>query len=262
MKTWKQFALGLVAAGLIVAGAALTVPILRPSAEGAPSRPTVVAHKVGVQSATRSGLPVDAAQGPQRRLLARSGEALAATARPAPPRPRTEAVAGRRDLVQVVIGSPTPAGQRDDVRVLIGGLLRVPTRAVAPEPVPPPDGERAQRAGPTPARTAFGTPAVELPELLNRPQVARALRRMYPAELRRAPVGGTSVVRVRIGEDGRAGRRYIAATSGNLLLDRAAYNAAGMLRFAPARFEGGSVRSEVDVPIEFRLEADSLVANR
>ncbi len=142
------------------------------------------------------------------------------------------------------------------VAVVIGPMLRVPTRAVAPEPVPPPDPFAAALAKELitgPARTAFGTPVVTLPELANRPEVTRALRRMYPSELRRAGAAGTSVIRLRIDEDGRVIRRYVVATCGNVLLDRAAISSASLMRFVPARFEGKAVRSEVDIPVTFAV---------
>ncbi len=142
------------------------------------------------------------------------------------------------------------------VAVVIGPMLRVPTRAVAPEPVPPPDPFAAALAKELitgPARTAFGTPVVTLPELANRPEVTRALRRMYPSELRRAGAAGTSVIRLRIDEDGRVIRRFVVATCGNVLLDRAATSSASLMRFVPARFEGKAVRSEVDIPVTFAV---------
>ncbi len=158
------------------------------------------------------------------------------------------------DSVPAAPARKAPPPPLPQVVVVIGPMLRVPTRAVAPEPVPPPDTAAASLAEEQlkqPPRTAFGTPTVSLPELANRPQVTRRLRQMYPPELRRAGVAGTAVVRLRIDEAGQVIRRYVVATSGNALLDRVALSSAPLMHFVPARLEGRSVRSEVDIPITF-----------
>ncbi len=149
----------------------------------------------------------------------------------------------------------------DSIRVQIGAILRVPTMGIAPEPVPLSDSARAfvRASDTTPRlrRTAFGTPAVEPPRIINRTDATRLLRRIYPEELRAAPVAGTTVLRMRITEDGEVEHRYVTATSGNMLLDQAALAAVKTLRFSPARFAGQRVGADVEIPIVFRVRAGS-----
>ncbi|WP_206413263.1 energy transducer TonB, partial [Lysobacter enzymogenes] len=73
-----------------------------------------------------------------------------------------------------------------------------------------------------------------------------------PAAALRRGEGGTVVLRVNVGADGRADEVAVARRSGSRELDRAAMVAVRDWRFKPATRNGREVASVVEQPVEFR----------
>lgn len=99
-------------------------------------------------------------------------------------------------------------------------------------------------------RTA-GTQAIEP---LSPPRVLKQLDPLYPAADRRAEHEGTVVVRVLIGEDGRAQQVEVAGSSGYPGLDAAAVASVQRWTFAPARNGGGPVAGWASVKVRFQID--------
>lgn len=91
-----------------------------------------------------------------------------------------------------------------------------------------------------------------MPDLLNRVEVQRALQRNYPPLLRDAGIGGTAVVWLLLGPDGRVTRTEVKETSGHGALDDAALRVAPIMRFSPAKNRDENVSVWVAVPLVFR----------
>jgi TonB family protein len=91
----------------------------------------------------------------------------------------------------------------------------------------------------------------ELPNLLNRTEVQRALERSYPALLRDAGIGGTAVMWMLLDENGRVVDTQIKESSGQAALDKAALEVAPLMRFSPAKNRDQRVKVWVVVPLKF-----------
>jgi len=76
----------------------------------------------------------------------------------------------------------------------------------------------------------------------------------WPAEARRAQLGGRVVVRAKVGTDGRVMTASVFRSSGVPSLDEAAVRAVRKWRFEPARRFGLAMEMEIGVPIHFRIE--------
>lgn len=152
--------------------------------------------------------------------------------------------------------------------VLLGWYLlsRRAQDALAPAPTPslpiPASSESAPTAetpGTTarrPARTASAEkpravpakPAFSTPERI----AGQSPEPEYPTQSLRKGEGGTVLLRVNVGADGRPGEIDFARRSGSRELDRAAQEAVGRWRFTPAMRDGKAVAAVVEVPIEFK----------
>lgn len=80
------------------------------------------------------------------------------------------------------------------------------------------------------------------------------VRPAYPRTAWRMGIEGTSVLKVRILEDGSIGEVTVAQSAGHASLDQAAVDAVQRWRFEPARRGGHPVALWVTLPIRFRLE--------
>ncbi|NZA26041.1 energy transducer TonB [Luteimonas sp. SJ-92] len=112
---------------------------------------------------------------------------------------------------------------------------------------PPPASEREDAARP-PASTA--TPPADRP--------ADPIERVepdYPVAALRAQEEGTVLLRVQVDAQGNPGDVEIARSSRSRELDRAARDAVRRWRFSPALENGQAVASTVEVPIDFRMDA-------
>lgn len=132
-----------------------------------------------------------------------------------------------------------------------------PVLALPPVERTPAAGEDAGKARTDASRTvAKATPEKKAAAARPRATEAVALTRnpapRYPAAALRRGEGGTVVLRVNVGADGRADEVAVARRSGSRELDRAALTAVRDWRFKPATRNGREVASVVQQPVEFR----------
>ena len=95
------------------------------------------------------------------------------------------------------------------------------------------------------------TPFTVKPDIRNRPEVARALEREYPALLRDAGIGGTVDVWFFIDETGKVVRTQVDKSSGHRALDDAAIQVADIIQFTPALNRDRRVPVWISLPITF-----------
>lgn len=100
----------------------------------------------------------------------------------------------------------------------------------------------------TSSASAPPQPVVEAAPVLSNPPPR------YPRLARRKGQQGRVVLRVAVSDGGTADSLSIVTSSGHATLDRAALEAVKNWRFEPARQNGRAVRSNVDVPVVFKLE--------
>ncbi len=79
-------------------------------------------------------------------------------------------------------------------------------------------------------------------------------RLYYPDEALERGLEGKAIVNLQVDEDGRAENVQINKSSGYLLLDSAAVRTAKTFVFSPAVVKDKAVRSNVVMPIEFKLQ--------
>ena len=92
-----------------------------------------------------------------------------------------------------------------------------------------------------------GTP----PEFVNLADVVRMMTRNHPPLLRDTGRGGTVVMGVHLGRNGRVRSARVLRSSGDEQMDALAMRAAVRLRARPARIEDVAVAVEVEIPFEF-----------
>ena len=98
-----------------------------------------------------------------------------------------------------------------------------------------------------------GTPLLAMPQLLNRDEVLRNLRRFYPETERRAGREADVVVVIHIGLSGAVGSVDVASSAGQSF-DTAAQKVGRLMRFSPAvGLNGKPVAVRLPQPIQFRL---------
>lgn len=182
-------------------------------------------------------------------------------------------------LPDVVIAGPTQASRNPPTGQ--GGVVR-PDGPVAPPTLPdiilstiPKPGETAvepfpdrtptlpgrPEPGPTagPVGTRIGDPSggfvavTVLPKLLNRDDVQRTMTRLYPALLLQAGIGGTTIVWLRLDEEGRVTDTQIKQGSGQRALDEAALEVGKRARFSPAYNGDARVRIWIELPVVFSV---------
>lgn len=106
------------------------------------------------------------------------------------------------------------------------------------------------------------TPFDVAPTLRNRGDVARALLREYPQQLRDAEVGGRVTVWIRLDEDGVVQDVRINTSSADPVLDRAALSVARIMRFSPASDDSGPVAAWISVPLIFEPRSGARIPER
>jgi protein TonB len=89
------------------------------------------------------------------------------------------------------------------------------------------------------------------PELLNAPEVQRAMQEAHPPMLRDAGISGTVMVFFFIDEGGRVANAVLADSSGHTQLDQAALDVARVYRFKPAMNRNQVVPAWVMFPLTF-----------
>jgi len=95
------------------------------------------------------------------------------------------------------------------------------------------------------------------PDIANREEVARALEREYPKDLRDAGTGGTVQMWFFIDAEGVVGSIRIQESSGHPGLDAAARRVARRIRFIPAYNKGERVPVWISFPITFPARRSS-----
>lgn len=78
---------------------------------------------------------------------------------------------------------------------------------------------------------------------------------VYPEEARRQGREGLVLLRVTVNDEGKPESINILQSSGFVLLDDAAISAVKEWKFKPARFNGIPVESQVEVPMQFKLDS-------
>ncbi len=114
--------------------------------------------------------------------------------------------------------------------------------------LPPPPDEEAVDISSAPSFT----PYTVRPDLINQPEVERALEREYPPILRDNGIGGRVTVHFFIDEDGIVQNTLVAETSGHSSLDDAALRVANVFRFTPALNLDKVVPVWISLPITFQ----------
>jgi protein TonB len=143
---------------------------------------------------------------------------------------------------------PTPAGEEGHLEARDGdGSDAQPTAAMPPPPMNGPV-EAAPVAPPMPAAPVAAAAADSAPRLLSSPAPR------YPRNAQRRGIGGTVLLRVHVGTDGKPEDIDLIEGSGSHDLDRAAAEAVRRWRFAPAMRGGQPVEAAVQVPITFNLK--------
>ena len=97
------------------------------------------------------------------------------------------------------------------------------------------------------------TPMTVPPKLLNRDEVNAAVSRAYPAELRDAGIGGTSIVWMLLDSTGVVQKAQVHKSSGYPLLDRAAMKVIPAMKWAPAELSKEKTTVWLQVPIVFKV---------
>src|SRR5690625_301307 len=129
--------------------------------------------------------------------------------------------------------------------------LYIPTTPPLEVP-PPPEPEEVVPTGLERFRPV--TALMQKPELVNRSEVKRVLRREYPRALQRRGVEGSVVVLFWIDEEGEVEKYELRVSSGNEELDAAAERVIPKMKFRPAIEKGEAVAVVVSLPITFRVE--------
>jgi protein TonB len=120
----------------------------------------------------------------------------------------------------------------------------------APEAVATPGAEPATRSAriERPRAAATTRPRSSAPERI----LGQSPAPTYPAQALRRGEGGTVVLRVNVGADGRPTDIAFADRSHSRELDRAARDAVSKWHFSPAMENGKPVAAVVEVPVDFR----------
>ena len=90
------------------------------------------------------------------------------------------------------------------------------------------------------------------PAMLNEPEVVRSTQREYPALLRDAGIGGTTVIHLFINEQGIVENTLVSVSSGHKGLDDAALKVGLVARFSPAKNRDKTVALWIELPITFK----------
>jgi len=123
--------------------------------------------------------------------------------------------------------------------------------AMTPAPSSPAEGptKSSKEKARAPKKVAKVQPRDRNAALLNQPKPS------YPPEAFRAREEGTVVVKAQVDELGNASDVEIIRRSGSRTLDRAAMNEVRKWKFNPAIKNGKTVASSVQVPVEYKLDA-------
>lgn len=91
------------------------------------------------------------------------------------------------------------------------------------------------------------------PVFTNVPDVVRQMARNHPPLMRDAARGGTVVLMVHVGRDGRVRGARVHRSSGDAGMDETAVRVASRLRGRAARIGDTPVAVEVEIPLDFGI---------
>jgi protein TonB len=130
----------------------------------------------------------------------------------------------------------------EDITIAATTFEENPVAELAP---PPPDVEIDPSSQPV-----YVDRDIE-PRLLNRDELLRLLRELYPRGLKETGIGGEVNLWVWVDEQGNPGRTQIRVSSGHERLDRAAAAVASRMRFSPAMLLDKPVGVWISIPVTF-----------
>jgi protein TonB len=217
--------IGATAASLAVHGAVIAAIIVLGARVGAPAPSFEEEVRPVLPPLDPIELPVD-----ELKTGTQSGGAPA----PADPIPQPEPV----DFPPAPVPEPSPNT----------GIIRTDQTSIIARPLPVP-GPIGRRTGED--RPGSFQPVTELPRLLNRAEIERAMQRLYPQMLMQAGIGGTALVWLRLDEEGKVVQTEIKKSSGQRPLDDAALEVGKRARFSPALNGDTRVRVWVELPVVF-----------
>jgi protein TonB len=170
-----------------------------------------------------------------------------ATGKEPRPLPQTQETAKPREIPKPEMLPPSPALDLNE-STLLSPVQTAPSAAVLPA------APEIAEAGPS--RAGSGQQTAALPAFVESRPPAYGQRQdpEYPEFARRRGYQGTTLLRVRVLQDGRVAAVQIKESSGYQVLDGTATKAVWTWRFAPALADGRPVASWVLVPITFRLQ--------
>ena len=126
--------------------------------------------------------------------------------------------------------------------------------------IPPSVGDEPLRLPPPPVRDEEGSDPLRdyvaytvAARLINREEVARTARRLYPPHLRDAGIEGTTLLWVRVGVDGSVAEVRVKESSGSEAFDAAALRVAQEMEFRPAMNLDQPVALWVQIPLQFQI---------
>lgn len=148
---------------------------------------------------------------------------------------------------------PIPNAEKEGVMACPQPVPASPVPATATS-IPAEHSQHGDGSSPVPGKDAStlrseaGVRSVSKAEYLRNPPPS------YPEKARREKRQGVVLLRVEVGEDGRAGAVEVHRSSSHRDLDEAALRAVRRWRFQPASLGGIRIASRVEVPIRFALE--------
>jgi TonB family protein len=98
-----------------------------------------------------------------------------------------------------------------------------------------------------------GIPIEKFPQLLNRSEILKLLRKLYPAAEREAGIESVVVVDLHLDAQGSVVQADLVG-SGGQDFDEVAQTVAKKMRFSPAKVKGGPIPVKIRQSITFRLE--------
>jgi protein TonB len=172
--------------------------------------------------------------------------AEARPAAPAPSRPVARAPEVVTPAVAPALAAPTPGTRPVDA----APVSTAPAVALAPVVEAPPAAPGSVRGNGQPGAggSSSGSDSSTLPA------GGYQVRPAYPDVARRMGAEGTTLLRIRILEDGAVGEVLVARSAGHPSLDEAAVEAVRRWRFEPAKRDGRPIQVWASLPIRFRLE--------
>ena len=131
--------------------------------------------------------------------------------------------------------------------------LDAPPQVPAPSATPQESWVQSQDTPPVPPQSSQDAAAGHGAFMNAQPHGAHNRPPAYPWLARIRGVEGTVMLGVRVEQDGHPSGVWIAHSSGSPMLDEAAQRAIQQWEFVPAHQGGRAIKSEVELPVRFRL---------